>query len=34
MLVPAIALLFVVIIVVTYLIFQAGSKTKDQGNKN
>ncbi len=29
--VPATALLFVVIIIITYLLFQALSKTKDQG---
>lgn len=34
MLVLSIALLFVVIIAVTYLVFQAGSKTRDEGNKN
>lgn len=34
MLVPLIALLFVVIIVVAFLVFQAGGKTRDEGNKN
>jgi hypothetical protein len=34
MLVPLIALLLVVIVVVTYLVFQAGTKTRDEGNKN
>lgn len=34
MLVPLIALFFVVIIAVAYLIFQASGKTRDEGNKN
>jgi hypothetical protein len=34
MIVFAIALLFVIVIVVAYLIFQAGGKTRDEGNHN
>lgn len=34
MLVPSIILFLVLIVIVSYLVFQAGDKTGDMGNKN
>ena len=33
MLVPLIALFFVIVIAVAYVVFQAGPKTRDKGNR-